>query len=85
VGSTRSEDDPRRNRKLNPRWLYVDANGLWSEHEALGGPRRLLLVEDSPSDAALLEVQLGESVLADASIDHEPTLAGALGWLRGYL
>jgi len=67
---------------LKRRRLHVDTNGMWSEHEAVGGPRRLLLIEDSPSDAALLEVQLRESILADASIDHESTLAGALGRLR---
>src|SRR5664280_1694841 len=67
---------------LKRRRLHVDTNGMWSEHEAVGGPRRLLLIEDSPSDAALLEVQLRESIFADASIDHESTLAGALGRLR---
>src|SRR5674536_389813 len=67
---------------LKRRRRHVDTNGMWSEHEAVGGPRRLLLIEDSPSDAALLEVQLRESILSDASIDHESTLAGALGRLR---
>ena len=43
---------------LKRRQLHVETNGMWSEHEAVGGPRRLLLIEDSPSDAALLEVQL---------------------------
>jgi signal transduction histidine kinase len=43
---------------------------------------RLLVVEDSPSDAMLLEVALQESVLRSATIISEPCLSGALGRLK---
>jgi len=44
-------------------------------------PFRLLIVEDSPSDAALLRAELRDGPLAAATLDHASTLDAALGRL----
>ena len=44
-------------------------------------PFRLLIVEDSPSDAALLRAELQDGPLAAARLDHASTLDAALGRL----
>jgi signal transduction histidine kinase len=43
---------------------------------------RLLLIEDSPSDAILSEAQLRDSVFATATIEHESSLAAGLARLE---
>ena len=45
-------------------------------------PGSLLVVEDSPSDFAVLKAHLRDGPFADSRIDHSATLAGALDRLR---